>query len=117
MKYLKELIAFVQNVANDPRIPPTDKKILLVLVALIISPFDLIPDWIPIIGIMDDLVLMGIVLDYFFNHLDREILLSHYPWSMKSFVRLQKTAQVISFIAPKWVKDKVWKFKPNIYEN
>lgn len=115
MKYLKELLAFVKNVANDHRIPETDKKLLLVLVALIVSPIDIIPDWIPILGVMDDFVLMAIVLDYFFNHLDEEILLSHYPWTMKSFIRLKKTARVVSFIAPNWVKEKVWKFKPSIY--
>ncbi len=115
MTYLKELNTFIKNVANDERIPPQDKKILLVLVALIISPFDIIPDWIPILGLMDDLVLISIVLDYLFNHLDDTILLSHYPWSMKSFIRLKKTARVISFMAPRWVKDRVWKFKPDVY--
>lgn len=116
MKYIKELIEFIKNVANDSRIPESDKKILLVLVALIVSPFDIIPDWIPVLGVMDDFVLIGIVLDYLFNHLDDVILLSHYPWSMKSFIRLKKTARVISFMAPRWVKDKVWKFKPSVYE-
>lgn len=115
MKSLKELLDFIKNVTNDSRIPPSDKKILLVLVGLIISPIDIIPDWIPIIGVMDDFILMAIVLDYFFNHLDDTILLSHYPWSMKSFIRLKKTAKIISFFAPRWVKDRVWKFKPDIY--
>ena len=115
MKYLKEMLSFIKNVANDSRIPERDKRVLLVLIALIVSPIDIIPDWIPVIGVMDDIVLMGIVLDYFFNHLDKEILLSHYPWSMKSFVRVKKTAQVISYMAPAWVKEKVWQFKPDVY--
>jgi len=116
VKYIKELIEFVKNVANDSRIPESDKRILLVMVGLIISPFDLIPDWIPVFGLLDDFVLIAIVLDYFFNHLDQDILLSHYPWSMKSFIRLRKTARVVSFMAPGWVKQKIWKFKPSIYE-
>jgi len=112
---VKELISFIQNVANDPRIPPEDKKKLLVLVALLISPIDIIPDWIPVIGVLDDIVILAIVLDYFFNHLDQEILLSHYPWGMISFVRLKKTAKVIAFITPEWAKTKLWKFKPSVY--
>ena len=115
MKYLKELLQFVKNVANDPRIPESDKKILLAMIALIVSPVDLIPDWLPIVGVMDDLVLMAIVLDYFFNHLDSEILLSHYPWSMKSFLRVKRSARVVSWMSPRWVKNYIWKFKPNIY--
>lgn len=115
-KPLKDLVSFVQNVANDPRIPEADKKILLVLLALIISPIDLIPDWIPVLGQIDDVVILAIVLDYFFNHLDQEIILSHYPWGMKSFVRLRKAARWITFLTPKWITDKVWSFKPSVYQ-
>ena len=115
MKYLKELIAFIKNVANDARIPEADKKILLVLVALVLSPFDIIPDWIPIIGVLDDFVIVAIVLDYLFNHLDQDILLSHYPWTMKSFVRLRGFAKTVSWLAPSWVKQRVWSYKPSVY--
>lgn len=115
MKYLKELLSFIKNVASDERIPENDKRILLILIALIVSPVDIIPDWIPVLGVMDDFVMMAIVLDYFFNHLDQEILLSHYPWTMKSFLRLKKTAQFVTMLSPTWIKERVWKFKPDIY--
>lgn len=88
MKTLKQLIEFIKNVAKDERIPERDKTILLALLALIISPIDFIPDWIPIFGVLDDFVMIALVLDYFFNHIDQVILLSHYPWGMKSFARI-----------------------------
>ena len=84
--------------------------------ALVLSPIDLIPDWIPIIGIMDDVVIMAIVLDYFFNHLDQDILLSHYPWGMKSFIRMRRAARMVAYFSPNWVKAKIWSFKPSIYQ-
>ncbi len=115
MKLLKNLLKFLQDVAHDPRIPESDKKKLLVMIALIVSPVDIIPDWIPVIGVMDDMVLIGIVMDYFFNHLDSEILLSHYPWGMKSFVRIRAAARVAALVVPNWVKRKLWKFEPNVY--
>ena len=116
MKYIKELISFVKNVSHDPRIPPSDKKILAVLIALIISPIDIIPDWIPIIGVMDDIVLLAVVLDYFFNHLDQEILLSHYPWDMKSYLRIRRGARIVALMTPGWVKKRIWKFQPSVYK-
>jgi len=88
LKTLKQLIEFIKNVAKDERIPERDKTILLALLALIISPIDFIPDWIPIFGVLDDFVMIALVLDYFFNHIDQVILLSHYPWGMKSFARI-----------------------------
>ena len=115
VKYLKEGIDFLKAVSQDERIPSRDKKVLLAMIALIISPIDIIPDWIPVIGILDDLVLLAIVLDYFFDYLDENILLSHYPWGIKSFLRLKKFSRVITQLTPKWVKQNVWKFKPDIY--
>ena len=115
MKYIKELIVFIQNTTQDSRIPVADKKILLILVALILSPIDLIPDWIPLLGQLDDALMLAIILDYFFNHLDQNILLSHYPWGMKSFIGIKKSAKIITFFAPQWIKKKIWSYKPEIY--
>lgn len=115
MNFLFKLLEFMKNVAKDERIPPEDKKVLIVLLALIASPFDIIPDWIPIFGQLDDLILLSIILDYFYNHLDQRVLLSHYPWGMKSFVRIKKLTGWITFLAPRWFKRRVWSYRPDIY--
>ncbi len=115
-KKIKELMQFLKNVSTDPRIPDRDRIVLVALIGLIISPFDIIPDWIPIIGWMDDAVIFAVVLDYFFNHLDQTILLSHYPWGMKSYVRLRKTAQFVAQVTPSAIKGKIWAYKPSVYE-
>lgn len=113
---VKELIAFIKAVANDPRIPERDKTVLMALLALVLSPIDLIPDWIPVFGMLDDFVIVAVVLDYFFNHLDQQILLSHYPWGMKSYVRIRKTAQLVALATPGFIKDKIWSYKPSVYD-
>lgn len=115
MKFIKDLVAFIKAVAADPRIPDRDKKLLLALLALVASPIDIIPDWIPILGMLDDIVIVAIVLDYLFNHLDREILLSHYPWGMKSFIRTSRVARTIAVLTPKGVRERIWKFRPDVY--
>ena len=115
MNFLIQLIDFRKNVSNDERIPASDKKILLVLLALIASPIDVIPDWIPLLGQLDDLVMISIILDYFYNHLDQRILLSHYPWGMKSFIRLKKLTAWITLLSPKWFKRRIWSYRPELY--
>jgi uncharacterized membrane protein YkvA (DUF1232 family) len=49
---------------NDPRIPWYAKLLALLIVAYAISPIDLIPDFIPVIGYLDDMVLVpaGVIL-------------------------------------------------------
>lgn len=115
MEFFKKLIEFVKAVANDERIPPRDKKVLLAFVALILSPIDIIPDWIPILGVLDDLVILGLILDYLFNVLDDDILLSHYPWGMKSYANVRRMARTISMLTPTPLKNKIWKFEASPY--
>ena len=117
VKGFKELIKFIQDVAKDERIPSRDKKIVLACVALIVSPIDLIPDWIPIIGIIDDMVLLALILDYFFEVLDSEILLSHFPWSMKRFVFIRRCARVITLITPRFLRHRIWRYESSPYKN
>lgn len=114
-KFLNDLAGFVRAVAEDERIPSRDKKVVLALFALVLSPVDLIPDWIPIIGWLDDFVIVAIVLDYFFEVLDQQIILSHYPWGMKSYTWLRRAARVISQFAPEKFKRWVWKFEGSPY--
>ena len=115
MNFLKKLSHFLQQVISDQRIPSRDKKVLLALVVLIISPIDIIPDWIPIIGLIDDMILMALVLDYFFEVLDAEILLSHYPWGMKSFSLLRRTSRLITRLVPAGIKKLLWKYESSPY--
>ena len=107
----RSLTGFIREVANDERIPPRDKKVVLALLALIVSPFDLIPDWIPVIGLLDDAVLIALVLDYFFNVLDSDILLSHWPWDMKAYLRVQRNARFVAKLTPEWLRSRLWKFQ------
>ena len=110
MNFFKKLHQFLTDVAHDQRIPPRDKKVLLALIVLIISPIDFIPDWIPVIGMLDDFVIFCIIMDYFFSVLDSEVILSHYPWGMKSFSSLRRFARAVGFIVPRFFKKILWKY-------
>lgn len=44
--------------ARDPRVPILAKIVIGLVVAYALSPIDLIPDFIPVIGFLDDLVLL-----------------------------------------------------------
>jgi uncharacterized membrane protein YkvA (DUF1232 family) len=112
MHFFKKLIQFAKDVASDPRIPERDKKVLMALIVLLVSPIDLIPDWIPLFGQLDDLVILSIVLDYFFRVLDSSVILSHYPWGMKSFAVLKRINSLFSFFVPNFLTKKIWKYVP-----
>ena len=61
MAFFKTMGKFLKDVSEDARIPERDKKVLLAMVVLVISPFDIIPDWIPVFGQLDDLVIIALI--------------------------------------------------------
>ncbi len=115
MNFLIKLKAFIIDVAGDERIPAQDKKILAVMIALVISPVDFIPDWIPFFGQLDDLVILSFILDYFFTVLDSRVLLSHYPWDMKSFAKVRGVARFLQFLVPGFIKKRIWTYVGDPY--
>ena len=113
--FLDKAMTFMKGVVDDERIPERDKKVLTALLLLIVSPVDLIPDWIPVVGQLDDLVMIAVVLDYFFRVLDQEILLSHWQWDMKAFARLRRFARTVGMLAPAFLKKQIWKYVGSPY--
>jgi uncharacterized membrane protein YkvA (DUF1232 family) len=55
-KSLKREIKVYQLVLTDPRTPWLPKMILGFAIAYLLSPIDLIPDFIPVLGQLDDLI-------------------------------------------------------------
>jgi uncharacterized membrane protein YkvA (DUF1232 family) len=115
VKFFKDLKNFLVNTSKDERIPSRDKKIIVALIALMISPFDIVPDWIPIFGVLDDMIILSIILDYFFSVLDSRILLSHFPWNMKAFARLRSIARALNMFVPRFVKKRLWSYVGEAY--
>lgn len=57
-KQLKEDVWALYYAYRDPRVPWYAKVLAIVVVAYAFSPIDLIPDFIPILGFLDDIILL-----------------------------------------------------------
>ncbi|MHC2992022.1 membrane protein [Pontibacter sp. HJ8] len=58
VRKLKEDIYTLYLAYRDPRVPFYAKVVLILTVAYAFSPIDLIPDFIPVLGYLDDLLLL-----------------------------------------------------------
>jgi uncharacterized membrane protein YkvA (DUF1232 family) len=60
----KQDVVAIYLAARDPRVPWYAKTVAIVVAAYALSPIDLIPDFIPVLGYLDDLILvpLGIAL-------------------------------------------------------
>lgn len=57
-KHLKSEVVVLYFAYRDPRVPWYAKLFIVIVVGYALSPIDLIPDFIPILGYLDDLVLV-----------------------------------------------------------
>jgi len=101
---MRKFIEFVRDIAEDNRIPMKNRMVLGGLVLYLMTPFDIIPDFIPIIGWLDDAFVLIIVLDYIFNSADSDLILQHYPWNKKNFNKMKTYVQRLSWLVPERVK-------------
>jgi uncharacterized membrane protein YkvA (DUF1232 family) len=59
-----DAVVLCRRLLRDPRVPRRAKLALLALVPYLASPIDLIPDFIPVLGYLDDAALVAFVLRY-----------------------------------------------------
>jgi len=57
------------SLARDPRVPASRKALLVLAAGYVISPFDLIPERLPVIGALDDVAVMLLAVDVFLEGL------------------------------------------------
>ena len=65
------------RLVRDPRTPMRHKVLLAAAVALILSPINWIPNFIPVLGQMEDLALLLLALNIFLRQVPPELRLEH----------------------------------------
>lgn len=78
---LAELSSFLRllyRLFGDARVSAVDKSLLLAGIAYVIAPLDLIPDVLGFYGRLDDLYLLGLILDRLLVRAGPEVLIEHW---------------------------------------
>jgi uncharacterized membrane protein YkvA (DUF1232 family) len=101
---MSKLIDFVRSLAEDDRIPLRNRIVLGGLVTYLLTPIDIVPDFVPILGWLDDAFVTLVILDYIFNSADTDLILEHYPWSKDRFRKMQTYVDRLSWLIPPTVK-------------
>lgn len=65
----------VYELAIDKQVPWSRKALLGIAVAYVVSPIDLVPDFVPFIGRIDDVMVTIIALDLFLEGVPRQLMI------------------------------------------
>ena len=102
--FAPRLIKLVWKLARDPRVPARSKATLLLLGGYLASPIDVIPDFIPGLGHVDDLVIAAFALDQMLNRVDPEIIREHWEGDDDVLQILQEILDISTAFVPGWLK-------------
>ena len=99
---LKQQTLVVYFAARDPRTPWLARLLALGVAAYALSPIDLIPDFIPILGYLDDLVIVPLGLMLVLRLIPAEVLASSQAKANDAAVKPTNPVMVV-VIAAIWV--------------
>jgi uncharacterized membrane protein YkvA (DUF1232 family) len=92
--FARDCVVLVRRLLRDPRVPRARKLSLGLLVVYLASPIDLIPDFLPVIGQLDDALLAGLVLRGLVRGAGTPLLREHWPGGPEGLDLLLRLARV-----------------------
>jgi uncharacterized membrane protein YkvA (DUF1232 family) len=98
------LVKLVVRLMRDPRVPPRNKAVLVLVGCYLALPVDVIPDMIPGVGQLDDLVIAAFALDYMINQVPAEILREHWDGDEDVLELIRNIAEIAASLVPRWIK-------------
>jgi uncharacterized membrane protein YkvA (DUF1232 family) len=75
---IPNLAKLISRLLRDPRVPRRAKVSLGLAAAYVVSPIDLIPEVIPVFGILDDILIMVLALDALIDRSGPEVVREHW---------------------------------------
>jgi len=109
--FLKSVIMLIPNflkllgrLFRDPRVPTAEKALLVGTIIYVISPIDLIPDFIPFLGEVDDLYLVALVVLRLLARTDDDVLRQHWEGRGDLAAVVDKILRAAQYVLPRRVQ-------------
>jgi uncharacterized membrane protein YkvA (DUF1232 family) len=77
--FIPDCVVLCSRLLRDPRVPRQKKLLLVGLAGYLALPFDLIPDFIPVVGQLDDVIVVALVLRGLLRGGGEHLVREHWP--------------------------------------
>jgi len=90
--FIPDCIVLVARLVRDPRVPRRRKLLLLGVLGYLALPFDLVPDFIPVAGQLDDAIVVALVLRHFVRAGGESLIRELWPGPERSLALILRLA-------------------------
>jgi len=106
MKELPNFLRLLGGLLADARVTLTDKLLVAGAFAYILLPLDMVPDFIPFLGEVDDIFLLVMALQRLIANAGRAVLADHWMGDPKdlSSLNLERVLTAAAFFLPRRVR-------------
>jgi len=90
-RFIPDCMVLVRRLIGDPRVPRRRKLVLVALLVYLALPIDLVPDFIPVVGQLDDVIIAALAVRYALRAGGPDLLAQHWPGpdrSLEAVLRL-----------------------------
>lgn len=95
-RLVPDLLSLLRGLLRDPRVPLGSKVLLGGAFLWVISPIDLLPEFLPVIGPLDDVIVVALVLRQVVKRAGPEVVAEHWRGDPRSLDRVLRLLRVSS---------------------
>src|SRR3982751_4640630 len=109
MYYIKQFPAYLRllgGLLTDRRVSALDKLLVAGAIAYIVMPIDIIPDFIPFLGEVDDLYLLVFALQRLISNTGKNVVYAHWTGAVEDLkeLNLQAALSAAAFFLPRRIR-------------
>ncbi len=101
---LPNLIKLLGRLVKDPRVPRRSKVVIGAALAYLVSPVDLIPEFVPVIGFADDILLVSYAINHLITVAGEDVVLEHWDGPRDMLELVRSVLEVASDLVPPQLK-------------
>lgn len=90
--FVPDCIVLFKRLLGDPRVRGWRKALVIALIAYLAMPFDVVPDFIPVAGVLDDVIAVAFVLRVVLRGAGPEALREHWPGPPESLAVIERVS-------------------------
>jgi uncharacterized membrane protein YkvA (DUF1232 family) len=101
---IPNLLKLLGRLMKDPRVPRRTKLVVGAALAYVVSPVDLIPEVIPVVGVADDLLIVAFAVNHLVHVAGEDVVLEHWDGPRDLLELIRSILDIASDLVPSKIR-------------